>query len=73
MAWQLQQQVNIPITWDEKEVQALGAPKSVTTAVFQPSPGGKVVMTFGYVVPPMFCGTPESQMEQAKSLKRGGI
>lgn len=65
--------VAININWDQKEVQALGPPKSVTSVVFQTTPGGEVVMTFGYIDPPLMWGSPEDQEKQAQSLRKRGV
>lgn len=72
---QTRQQVNVAINvkWDEKDVQALGLPKSVTSVVFQTTPSGEVVMTFGYINPPLIWGSTEDQVKQAQSLKHKGV
>ena len=62
-------EVTIPTRWGSDAP----APQPSNQFVVQRTPSDEVVLTFGYLPPPIIVGTPEAQQQQAKEIAERGL
>ena len=63
-------EITVQVVWEEEE---LANPKHFTNFVIQRSVADEIVLTLGYVSPPLIFGNPEEQKKQARTVAKSGV
>ena len=64
-----QEEFNVEVRWEDERPD----PRPANQSVVHKTPAGEIILTFGFISPPVFASSAEQKKKQIEELTKSGI